>query len=160
MIRDAEPADAEGICAIYNPYVAATVITFEDVPVSVDDMRARVRETRVVYPWLVYAAGGEILAYAYATRWRTRAAYDRTAETTIYVKETATGSGIGARLYDALLARLREAKLHAAIGCIALPNPASVALHEKCGFVKVGHCPEVGRKFGRWVDVGFWQIRL
>ncbi|MGE5526521.1 MAG: arsinothricin resistance N-acetyltransferase ArsN1 family B [Rhodospirillaceae bacterium] len=159
-VREATPADAEAICGIYNPYVANTVITFERDAVTVDDMAARINNVRAAYPWLLSVADGEILGYAYATRWRTRAAYDFTAETTIYLAPSACRRGIGYELYRALLDTLGSSGVHAALGCIALPNEGSVALHEKCGFRKAGHFPEAGRKFDRWVDVGFWQILL
>jgi phosphinothricin acetyltransferase len=100
------------------------------------------------------------VAYAYATRWRTRAAYDWTLESTVYVDQAYTGRGIAKPLYLALLRLLKALDIHVVVGCIALPNDASVALHEKCGFVKVAHFPQVGRKFERWVDVGYWQATL
>lgn len=151
-------SDAAALCAIYNPYVRDTIITFEYEAVSEAAMAARIREYTQRYPWLVAEVEGKVVAYAYATRWRTRAAYDQTLESTIYVDKAYTGRGIAGVLYPALLRALKSRETHAVVGCIALPNDASVGLHEKCGFVKVGHFPRVGRKFGRWVDVGFWQI--
>ena len=160
QIRPATPADAAAVAAIYNPYVRDTVITFEQEPVSDAQMAERIRDYTALYPWLVSEADGKVVAYAYATRWRTRAAYDHTLESTVYVDRGATGRGIAGPLYRALLQALRARDIHAVVGCIALPNDASVKLHERCGFVKVAHFPEVGRKFGRWVDVGFWQATL
>lgn len=157
-LRDATTGDAEAISAIYNPYVEKTIITFEQNPVTAAEMAARVENVRATYPWLVCEAAGRVMGYAYATRWRTRAAYDHTAETTVYLAEKATGQGLGYKLYMALLQALRTSGIHAALGCIALPNDASIALHEKCGFRKVAHFSQVGRKFDRWVDVGFWQL--
>ena len=159
-IRPAEPADAAAICAIYNPYVLETVITFEQVPVPEAEMAQRIHDYASLYPWLVTTIDDTIVAYAYATRWRTRAAYDATLESTIYVDKTCAGRGLGKPLYRELLHELRLRKIHAVVGCIALPNDASVAVHEQCGFVKVVHFPQVGRKFERWVDVGFWQATL
>jgi L-amino acid N-acyltransferase YncA len=159
-IRNAVESDAQAICDIYNGYVLGTTITFEQQAVAVPDMASRIRGTGAEYPWFVADSDAGILAYAYATRWRSRAAYDRTVESTIYVRSDATGSGIGFPLYLALLEELRAREIHAVVGCIALPNPGSVAFHEKCGFRKVAHFPEVGRKFDRWVDVGFWQVLL
>ena len=159
-IRKAYPADAQAICGIYNPYVLETIITFEQDPVTPPDMGGRIRAIAADYPWLVAELDGSVVAYAYASRWRSRAAYDNTVESTIYVRTGATGSGIGRPLYMALMDELRRRGVHAVVGCIALPNPGSVAFHERCGFSKVGHFPEVGRKFDRWVDVGFWQIKL
>ena len=160
LLRPATASDAAAICAIYNPYVLDTVITFEQSPVSESEMTQRIRETTAQYPWLVAEVDFTVVAYAYATRWRTRAAYDFTLESTIYVDKTFTGRGIAKPLYRELLRELKSRGVHAVVGCIALPNDASVALHEKCGFVKVAHFPQVGRKFERWVDVGFWQVTL
>ena len=97
--------------------------------------------------------------YAYAAPWRARAAYRHSVETSIYLAPGAGGRGLGARLYRALFAAL-PSHVHAAIGGVSLPNPASVALHERLGFRKVAHFREVGRKFGRWIDVGYWQRLL
>lgn len=160
MLRAVTAGDAAAICAIYNPYVRDTVITFEYEPVSEAGMTQRIRDYTALYPWLVSAVDGKVAAYAYATRWRTRAAYDYALESTVYVDKAYTGRGIAKPLYLALLNELRARGIHAVVGCIALPNDASVALHEKCGFVKVAHFPQVGRKFERWVDVGFWQVTL
>jgi L-amino acid N-acyltransferase YncA len=159
-LRGVTPADAAAIAAIYNPYVLETVISFEQAPVSDADMAQRIRDYTALYPWLVAEAEGKVVAYAYASRWRTRAAYDYTLESTVYVDKACTGRGIAKPLYLELLRELKARGTHAVVGCIALPNDASVALHEKCGFVKVAHFPQVGRKFERWVDVGFWQANL
>ena len=160
IIRPVTPEDASAICAIYNPYVRDTIITFEQEAVSEAAMAQRIREYTALYPWLVSEVEGKIVAYAYATRWRTRAAYDHTLESTIYVDPVYARRGVGLPLYKALLRELSARNSHAVVGCIALQNEASVALHEKCGFVKVAHFPQVGRKFERWVDVGFWQVML
>jgi phosphinothricin acetyltransferase len=159
-IRPVAQADAVAICAIYNPYVQNTVISFEQKQLPKTEMAKRIAEYSALYPWLVAEVNGKVVAYAYATRWRTREAYDHTLESTIYVDKDYTGRGIAKPLYLELLRQLKARKVHAVVGCIALPNDASVALHEKCGFVKVAHFPQVGRKFERWVDVGFWQATL
>ena len=159
-IRKVVETDAPAICDIYNYYVTHTIVTFEHDPVAVPDMTGRIREVAAVYPWLVAESELGVIAYAYATRWRSRAAYDQTAESTVYVRNDVTGEGVGFPLYMALLEALRKQSVHAVVGCIALPNHGSVAFHEKCGFRKVALFPEVGRKFGAWVDVGFWQVLL
>ena len=159
-IRPVAVSDAVAICAIYNPYVQNTVITFEQAQVPKVEMVKRIEEYSALYPWLVAEADGKVVAYAYATRWRTRAAYDQTLESTVYVDQAYARRGIAKPLYLELLRQLKARKVHAVVGCIALPNDASIALHEKCGFVKVAHFPQVGRKFERWVDVGFWQATL
>jgi len=159
-VRKVTASDARAICDIYNHYVAHTIITFEQHAVSMPDMGARIEQVAREYPWLVIETSDGVLAYAYATRWRSRAAYDRTVESTVYVRHDRLGAGLGFPLYMALLDALRQQSVHAAVGCIALPNPGSVAFDERCGFEKAGHFPQVGRKFDRWVDVGFWQILL
>jgi L-amino acid N-acyltransferase YncA len=159
-IRNVAAQDAAQICDIYNHYVRNTVITFEQQPVSVPEMQERIASYASAYAWLVAERDGQVLGYAYATRWRARAAYDHTVESTIYVADAARGSGVGRPLYMALLDALRQRSIHAVVGCIALPNPGSIALHEKCGFEKVAHFPQVGRKFDQWIDVGFWQVLL
>ena len=160
VIRSATAGDASAIRGIYNPYVLDTVITFEQTPVLESEMARRIRDTTALYPWLVAELDGRVAAYAYAARWRTRAAYDHTLESTIYVDKACAGRGIAKPLYLELLRELKSRGVHAVVGCIALPNDASVALHEKCGFVQVTRFPQVGRKFERWVDVGFWQATL
>jgi L-amino acid N-acyltransferase YncA len=157
-VRAAEAADADALADIYNPYIRDTIITFEETPVSAAEMARRVAEVGGHgLPWLVAEARGAVIGYAYATPWRTRHAYRFAVESTVYLAPEGSGRGIGTRLYEALFERLADAGVHAVIGGIALPNPASVALHEKLGMAKVAHLPEVGFKFGRWIDVGYWQ---
>lgn len=160
-IRRATPEDAAPICAIYNPYVAGTTISFEEAPVSAADMAQRIVDVDAAgLPWLAAWRDGRLVGYAYATRWRVRPAYRSSVESTVYLDPQECGRGTGAALYRALLDALRTLDVHMVIGGIAQPNPASVALHEKLGFRKVAHFSEVGRKFGRWVDVGYWELRL
>lgn len=160
MIEECRAGDASEIAAIYNHYVATTAISFETAPVSVDEMARRIETTTATHPWLVWREGGTVLAYAYATRWRERAAYAGSVETTVYVAEAARGRGLGRKLYAALLERLEAGGWRMAIGGIALPNEASVALHEALGFEKVAHFPQVGEKFGGLIDVGYWARRV
>lgn len=160
-IRDATAADAAAIAAIYNHYIATSTATFEVDPVEQDSMEARMHE--VIdggYPYLVAEVDRRVIGYAYAARYRPRAAYAQTVETSVYVAHDTVARGIGTALYTALFERLRGFPLHAAIAGIALPNPGSVALHEKFGFTQVGQLPEVGRKFDRWIDVGYWHRSL
>jgi phosphinothricin acetyltransferase len=160
MIRSASPADADAIAEIYNHYILQSVISFEEETVSGRDMLGRMAEIQQNYPWLVYEEDGVIAGYAYATPWKNRSAYRYAVETTIYVDTAKLGKGIGARLYEPLLQDLRSRDLHIVMAGIALPNDGSVAIHEKFGFVKVAHYREIGRKFDRWVDVGYWQLML
>ena len=161
-IRDARAADAARLAEIYNHYVARTVVTFEVDPVDTDEMRGRVAAVQGDgLPWLVAGDdAGDVIGYAYATRWRVRAAYRHSVESSIYLAPDAVGHGIGRTLYQCLLERLRVGGLHTVIGGAALPNPASVALHETLGFTRVARLREVGRKFDRWIDVGYWQLQL
>ena len=108
-------------------------------------------------PWLVAVEEGEVIGYAYAAKWNERCAYRFSVEVTIYVSPASVAKGWGTMLYTRLFAQLKDRSIHAVIGVIALPNPASIALHEKFGMKKVGHLEEVGFKFNNWVDVGFWQ---
>lgn len=160
-IRAASPADAEQIAHIYNFYVANTVITFEEKAVSVDEMSARIAEVQGQgLPWLVAVTSGEIVGYSYATRWKSRSAYRHSVETTIYLKDGVSGRGIGKTLYSALFPILRQQGMHAVIGGAALPNAASVALHERLGFERVATFRQVGFKHDRWIDVAYWQLLL
>jgi L-amino acid N-acyltransferase YncA len=160
MIRPATPADAAQICAIYNHYVRETVITFEESPVAEAEMAQRISDVTSRLPWLVWETGEGILGYAYATPWKVRAAYRHSVESSIYLAPQATGRGIGTRLYEALIAELRPQNIHCVIGGAAMPNPASVSLHEKLGFKKVAEFQQVGFKFGRWIDVVYWELIL
>lgn len=160
MIRPATPDDAAAIVAIYNHYIATTTISFEEHAVAPDEMAQRIRDVTAHLPWLVYEDDGCLTGYAYATKWRARSAYRFSAETSVYVESGQGGKGIGKALYTALLEELRRREIHMAIGGIAQPNPASVALHESLGFEKVAHFKQVGLKFERWVDVGYWELQL
>ncbi|MEJ2479827.1 MAG: GNAT family N-acetyltransferase [Acidihalobacter sp.] len=161
MIRTATAGDAEGIAEIYNHYIANTVITFEEQTVTPQQMAERIEAVGSdSLPWLAAERDGRLLGYAYATPWKTRSAYRFAVETTVYLDPEALGQGIGSRLYETLFADLGRRGVRAAIGGIALPNPASVALHEKLGMKKVAHFERVGFKFDQWIDVGYWQINL
>lgn len=153
-------SDGEALAAIYNPYITDGVISFEYDAVDGDEMTRRVQRITERYPWIVYERNGQIQGYAYASRWKERAAYHYCAETTVYLRQGQEGKGLGTLLYEELLRRLSRHDVTIAIGCIALPNQASVALHEKLGFEKVGHFPEVGYKFDQWIDIGYWRKKL
>jgi phosphinothricin acetyltransferase len=160
-LRPASAADAASICAIYNAYVATTAITFEEEAVTPQDMAQRIADVGAAnLPWLVLEVDGRIAGYSYATKWRARSAYRYSVESTVYLDRAFAGQGLGRLLYGALLDELRKRELHVVIGGIALPNESSVGLHEKLGFLKVAHFTEVGMKFGRWIDVGYWELRL
>lgn len=160
-IRPVTALDAAPICAIYNPYVATTSISFEEDPVSEQDMAKRIADVGAAgLPWLMLDVDGRVAGYAYATRWRVRPAYRTSVESSIYLDPAFAGRGLGRLLYGALLDELRRRDVHMVIGGIALPNESSIALHEKLGFRKIAHFSEVGKKFGRWTDVAYWELKL
>lgn len=159
MIRAATQLDISEIVRIYNHYVLNTAITFETEPVSIEDMMLRIENTKSDnLPWLIAQDdAGNVIGYAYATKWKGRCAYKYSVEITVYLDNSVTSKGWGTQLYKQLLAQLKIKGYHVAIGGISLPNPASIALHEKFGMKKVAHFEEVGHKFNKWVDVGYWQ---
>jgi phosphinothricin acetyltransferase len=161
IIRTVTKDDAAKIVEIYNYYVTNTIITFEKEPVSIDEINTRISDiVRSSLPWLVLEIDGEVIGYAYASKWRARPAYKHSVETTVYLSKNHSGKGFGKLLYAKLLSELTSSGFHTAIGGIALPNESSVRLHESLGFKKTAHFHEVGYKFDRWIDVGFWQILL
>lgn len=157
------PQDAAAIAAIYAPHVLTGTVTFEVEPPDTRAMRARMAAGEGLYPWLVVTNGdpeGGVLGYAYATRFRDRPAYRYVVETSIYMTDASRGQGAGRLLYEALIDTLRVQGFVHAIGAIALPNDASIRLHEAAGFRRAGVYREVGFKHGQWIDVGFWQCEL
>lgn len=157
-IRQVKSSDAREIAEIYNYYIQNTHHTFETEPLTGEEMWRRIDETRKDYPYLVAADDGEILGYAYASRFRMREAYEYSVETSIYVKNDAKQKKIGTQLYVKLFDELAETNNHVIVAGIALPNDASISFHERLGFEKVAHFKEVGYKIGRWIDVGYWQM--
>lgn len=157
-IRTASDEDAPSLAAIYNHFVTDTIVTFEETPIEAAEMSLRmqlVREARL--PWLVAVQDARTIGYAYASKWKDRIGYRHSVESTVYLSPDASGRGVGSALYGALFDQLSERGVHAVMGGIALPNDASVALHEKFGMTKVAHFAAVGFKFGGWIDVGYWQ---
>jgi L-amino acid N-acyltransferase YncA len=157
VIRLATWADAEPICAIYRPIVESTTISFETVAPDEAEMRERIVETLRVHPWLVLAEDGIVRGYAVASAHRARAAYRWSVNTSVYVADGARGRRLGAALYASLFALLEAQGFARAYAGIALPNPASVRLHERVGFIPVGVYHAVGYKHGAWRDVGWWE---
>ncbi|WP_299587830.1 arsinothricin resistance N-acetyltransferase ArsN1 family B [uncultured Microbulbifer sp.] len=161
MIRPAEQKDANAIATIYNHFILNTSATFEEQEVSEDEIINRIKFIRNSnLPWLVKQIHGEVIGYAYASKWRERSAYRFSVESTVYIANNMKSKGLGTELYSALFTQLKERNIHNIIGGITLPNPASVALHEKLGMKKVAHFEKVGFKFGQWLDVGYWQAQL
>ncbi len=160
-IRAVSAADAAAVAAIYNPYVADTCATFETEPVAAQDMAVRIAEVLDAgLPWLLAEDAAGAAGFAYASKWKGRCAYRFSVESTVYLHRDHTGRGIGRPLYGRLLEEIRARRMHAVIGGIALPNAASIALHERLGFRKVAHFEQVGFKQGRWIDVGYWQLLI
>jgi phosphinothricin acetyltransferase len=160
MIRSATAADAQAICSIYNHFILQSTVTFEETAITPDDMAARIDALAGRLPFLVAELDGAVAGYAYAAPWKTRSAYRHTVESSVYVAPGFAGMGLGSRLVQALLQDLRGRDVHAVLAGIALPNGASIGLHEAFGFSQVGQMREVGRKFGQWLDVGYWQLVL
>lgn len=160
MIRSAAPGDAARLCDIYNHYVLTGIATFEEEPVSIEEMRQRVDDVQKHFFWLVYEQDGEVVGYAYAGKWKARAAYRHSVELSVYVRPERHGLGIGKQLYAELLRRLRERDVRSVVGGVAGNNAASIALHLSFGFEQVAHFRDVGHKCGRWVDVTYFQLLL
>ncbi|MES2208349.1 MAG: arsinothricin resistance N-acetyltransferase ArsN1 family B [Pseudomonadota bacterium] len=159
MIRPALASDAEAIAHIYNDYILNTAITFEEQEVSLQQMAQRMEDVAALsLPWLVVEQAGQVVGYAYASKWKVRSAYRYSVESTIYLARDVKGKGLGSQLYMALFELLKEKGVHVVVSGITLPNPASIALHEKLGLKKIAHFEEIGFKFNEWLDVGYWQV--
>lgn len=159
-LRIATPDDGAACAAIYAPYVTDLPTSFEIQAPDGAEMSARIARILPDYPWLVAEEGGVPLGYAYASRHHERAAYRWGVDVGVYLAGGARGRGVGAALYRALLALLKAQGFETAYGGIALPNPASVALHESFGFRPAGLYRRTGYKMGEWRDVGWWELVL
>lgn len=160
MIRIATREDAAAIAAIYAPYVCETPITFETEVPSDAEIAGRIERTLVSHPWLVYEQSAAVAGYAYGGAYRTRAAYQWSVETTVYVRRDRHRAGVGRALYASLLELLRLQGFFNAYAMITVPNAGSVGLHESLGFSPAGVTRRVGFKLGRWHDVGTWELPL
>ena len=158
-IRLVRTGDAAAIQFIYTPIVAETAVSFELEPPSVEVMRRRIETTLLTLPWLV-CERDEVIGYAYAGVFRSRPAYQWTVEVTAYVHPAHRRKGVARALYTSLFECLRVQGCRTALAVIALPNPASVALHERLGFRPIGVFHNVGYKLGAWHDVGWWELAL
>jgi phosphinothricin acetyltransferase len=160
-IRLADPnRDAAGVAGIYRSAVERTIASFETEPPDDEEMARRMRTVLVRLPWLVAVSGGEVVGYAYAGRHRERAAYRWSVDVSAYIREGNRGRRIGRSLYERLIAILRRQGFANAYAGIALPNPASVALHEAIGMRLIGVYERVGWKLGAWHDVAWYGMRL
>lgn len=161
MIRPVAIADVSAIIQLYNYYIQNSTATFEEQPVTTEQMADRIIDIQNAnLPWYVYEENGQILGYAYASTWKPRSAYRYSVETSVYIRHDAVGKGLGRQLYDVLFDDITKRGIHTALSIITLPNDASVSLHEKIGMKKVAHLEQVGFKFGKWIDVGYWQKQL
>jgi phosphinothricin acetyltransferase len=160
QVRPAAAPDLAGVAAIYDEQVRGSVATFDLEPPPVSHWAHRLGSTEPGDHFLVADDGGAVIGFAYSSAYRSRPGYRLTRETTVYLSEDARGHGLGRRLYDDLLDRVSADGMHVVLAGVALPNPASVALHEACGFEHVGTMREVGRKFDRWLDTAWYQKLL
>ncbi|MCB9849287.1 MAG: N-acetyltransferase [Phycisphaerales bacterium] len=163
LIRLANETDAAACQRIYAPIVRDTAISFEEAIPTDDEMARRIGTTLAFFPWLVCCDGdakGPVVAYAYAGPHRTRAAYRWTVESAIYIATEHRGRGIGRRLYETLFEILRRQGYRMVVAGATLPNPASVALHERLGFKTVGVFQNIGFKFNQWYDTRWFEYDL
>lgn len=161
VIRPVEARDAAAVAAIYAPHITGGVASFELVTPDAAEMGERIAATTGTYPWLVCELpGAGVAGYVYASVHNPRAAYQWSANVTVYIDERHRRAGMGRALYTSLFALLRLQGFYNAYGGITLPNAGSVGLHEAMGFRLVGVYQEVGYKFGRWWDVGWWALPL
>lgn len=159
-IRLARSEDARALLAIYTPYVTGTPVTFEYEVPSAEEFAGRIRSVQADYPYLVCERNGEIAGYAYAHRYKERAAYQWDAELSVYLDETHHGRGAGRALYGALIELLRMQNVKNVYGCLLHPNPRSERLHEALGFTRVGFFPRTGYKNGAWRDVVWYGMQI
>jgi L-amino acid N-acyltransferase YncA len=161
VVRSVDPKqDAAACAAVYAPFVQAGPTSFEEVAPDEDEMAGRIRKITATHPWLVAERDRVLAGYAYACSHRARPAYRWSTDVSVYVDARERRRGVGRRLYEELFERLRSQGFRIACAGITLPNEASVALHEKFGFVAVGVYRDIGWKAGGWRDVGWWQLDL
>ena len=159
-LSQADVLDAKAIGDIYNHYIETSTATFEETPVSTEEISLRINKVLAAkLPWLVVEnTQKQLIGYAYASRWRERSAYRFAVEVSVYLSPQHLAQGLGLKLYQALFTQLKALGIRHAIGGITLPNLASVGLHEKLGMNQVAQFNKVGLKFGQWLDVGYWQL--
>lgn len=161
-IRPATADDSAGINAVYNPFIRETAVTFETKEHTEADRRAwfAARAGNPRQPVFVAELDGAILGFASASAFDPRGAYETSVKTSVFLASAAQGQGLGFRLYSALFEAMAGADVHRAYGLVAAPNPASAALHRRIGFTHISTLSEVGRKFGRFHDVMWFEKRL
>ncbi|MBF0276239.1 MAG: N-acetyltransferase [SAR324 cluster bacterium] len=160
MLRVASKGDARNILKIYSSYVTKTCISFEETPPSIFEMERRIEQSLPTFPWIVAVSENKLLGYAYATAFRSRAAYQWSVETSVYLDPEYFQKGFGMKLYRTLIQILKNQGFFSAYAGIALPNPSSIRLHEKLGFLPKGIYTRAGFKLNQWVDISWWQLEL
>jgi L-amino acid N-acyltransferase YncA len=159
-VRLATIEDAIQILEIYSPNILTSATSFETVVPSIADMQKRIDTCLQKYPWIVCSVDNRVAAYVYASKHREREAYQWTCESSVYVHDNFKGKGIGRELYELLFRVLKLQAFRNVYAGIALPNEASVHLHEKCGFTHFATYNNVGYKFGHWHTVGWWKLQV
>ncbi len=159
-LRIAKKEDGAALAAIYGYYVENTAITFEYVAPSADEFGERIAHKLEKYPYIAAEENGRAVGYAYADMYRERAAFEWSCELSVYVDKNETGKGIGKLLYSALVEILRLQGFVSVVASITYPNGPSVALHEKMGFSHLGTMHDIGFKFGRWLDLMWFEKRI
>lgn len=158
--RLATVEDAPELLKIYQPYVEKTAITFEYEVPTLEDFKSRISKTSKLFPYILALEGDKIIGYAYAGRYRERAAYDWVVELSIYMDENERHHGAGTALYQRLLTALSVLNYQRAYACITYPNPASIAFHEKFGFEPIGIFHKSGYKLGQWYGIEWMDLAL
>lgn len=160
MIREVRNEDAGEITEIYNHYILNTTVTFEVAPLTVGEMERRIEDISSAYPYMVYEQDGYVVGYCYVHQWHERAAFQGVVELSVYLSPASTGHGIGKELMHRMIRECRRRGYRVLIGCVTGGNDVSRAIHTKMGFVEVGHFPDVGLKFGRLIDIYYYQLPL
>lgn len=161
-VRDARETDLPEILAIHNNAIAVTTAIWDTETVGLEERRAWLRDRRAAgYPVLVGEIDGAVAGYASYAQWRPKSGYRQTVENSVYVADSYQRRGVATALLTELLARAeRSGRVHAVIAAIESANTTSITLHQRFGFRIVGELPEVGRKFGRWLDLTLMQLTL
>jgi len=159
IVRPATVADLEAIVAIENREIASGTAHFGTTPVTVEGALRAFEMAKGRHPWFVVEEE-QVVGFARCSTWKAREAYRQTVEVGVYVDPEAQGRGVGRTLYESLFPAMRECGIRTVLAGIALPNPASVRLHEAFGMEHVGTLPKVGFKFGQWIDVGYWALHF
>ncbi|MBQ8423320.1 MAG: GNAT family N-acetyltransferase [Coprobacter sp.] len=159
-IRPATSHDVQAIADIYNEYIVHSTATFDETPLSYGAMAERISEISSAYPYFVCEIEGQVAGYCFAHQWKPRSAYNTTWETAVYLDSRYIGRGIGKLLMQRFIAECRRRGAKALIACITADNDASIALHLQLGFEQVSHFKRVGVKFGTWLDVKDYELRL